>query len=188
MALINLLPWRDERREQRRRQFYGALLMLLLVAAGSILLAERFIGSAIERQVARNQYLAREHARLDERLLRLDEVKAQRQQLLERMQVIERLKDNRRISPRIFDQLVRTLPDGVHFRRVSLVDQTLTIAGVAESNHRVSALLRNLQASAWFAAPSLSEVQAAEASASESAYGFQLTVHPVLAPFTGATP
>ncbi|MNI34159.1 Fimbrial assembly protein (PilN) [compost metagenome] len=92
------------------------------------------------------------------------------------MRIIQDLQGNRSISGRIFDQLARTLPDGVYFTEVKMEDKTLSIVGAAESNNRVSDLMRNLDASDWFDAPTLTEVKAATAGQPDQANVFQLTV------------
>ena len=155
MARINLLPWREERREERRKRFLLILIGVLAGSIGAVLIADQIISAAIERQMARNDYIGKQIAVVDERIKQISELKARRQQLVERMRIIQDLQGNRQISGRIFDQLARTLPDGVYFTDVKMAGKTLSISGAAESNNRVSELMRNLDASDWFDAPSL---------------------------------
>ncbi|MBT9265672.1 PilN domain-containing protein [Pseudomonas sp. MG-9] len=176
MARINLLPWREERREERRKRFLLILIGVFVGSVGAVFIADQIISTAIERQAARNAYIGRQIAVVDERIKQISELKARRQQLVERMRIIQDLQGNRQISGRIFDQLARTLPDGVYFTSVKLVGRTLTISGAAESNNRVSELMRNLDASDWFDAPSLNEVKATTAGQVDQANVFQLTV------------
>ena len=177
MARINLLPWREQLREERRKRFLTGLAAAVVAAIGIILIADQYISSAIDRQVARNAYINKEIAQLDARIKDIGDLKARRQQLLERMKIIQDLQGNRQISGRIFDQLARTLPDGVYFTDVKMTDKTIAISGVAESNNRVSELLRNLDASDWLESPTLTEVKANTASALDQTNTFQLTVH-----------
>ena len=176
MARINLLPWREERREERRKRFLLVLIGVLAGSIGAVLIADQIITAAIERQMARNDYLGKQIAVVDERIKQISELKARRQQLVERMRIIQDLQGNRQISGRVFDQLARTLPDGVYFTDVKMAGKTLSISGAAESNNRVSELMRNLDASDWFDAPSLNEVKATSADQVEQANVFQLTV------------
>jgi len=176
MARINLLPWREERREERRKRFLLILVGVLAGSIGAVLIADQIISAAIERQMARNDYIGKQIAVVDERIKQISELKARRQQLVERMRIIQDLQGNRQISGRIFDQLARTLPDGVYFTDVKMAGKTLSISGAAESNNRVSELMRNLDASDWFDAPSLNEVKATSADQVEQANVFQLTV------------
>ncbi|MFI8395097.1 pilus assembly protein PilN [Pseudomonas sp. Choline-02u-1] len=176
MARINLLPWREERREERRKRFLLILIGVLAGSIGAVLIADQIISAAIERQMARNDYIGKQIAVVDERIKQISELKARRQQLVERMRIIQDLQGNRQISGRVFDQLARTLPDGVYFTDVKMAGKTLSISGAAESNNRVSELMRNLDASDWFDAPSLNEVKASSADQIEQANVFQLTV------------
>ncbi|GAB6405159.1 PilN domain-containing protein [Pseudomonas sp. MHK4] len=176
MARINLLPWREERREQRRKRFLLVLAGVLVGSAGALLMANQVVSSAIERQIARNDYIGKQIAAVDERIKQISDLKARRQQLVERMRIIQDLQGNRPISGRIFDQLARTLPDGVYFTEVKMAGKTLSITGAAQSNNRVSDLMRNLDASDWFDAPSLTEVKSTTAGQLDQANVFQLTV------------
>jgi type IV pilus assembly protein PilN len=176
MARINLLPWREERREQRRQRFLLILAGVLVAAVGAVLIVNQVISAAIERQAARNEYINQQIAVVDQRIKQISDLKARRQQLVERMRIIQDLQGNRPVSGRIFDQLARTLPDGVYFTEVKMADNTLSITGAAESNNRVSDLMRNLNASDWFDAPSLTEVKATTAGQLDQFNVFQLTV------------
>ncbi|PKA69813.1 MULTISPECIES: PilN domain-containing protein [Pseudomonas] len=176
MARINLLPWREERREERRKRFLLTLIGVVVGSVGAVFIADQIISNAIARQVARNDYISKQIAVVDERIKQISELKAHRQQLVERMRIIQDLQGNRQVSGRIFDQLARTLPGGVYFTDVKMTGKTLSISGAAESNNRVSELMRNLDASDWFDAPSLNEVKATSADQLEQANVFQLTV------------
>jgi type IV pilus assembly protein PilN len=176
MAKINLLPWREELREERRKRFLLALVGVLLCSVVAVLVADQIISGAIDRQTARNTYIGKQIAVVDERIAQISDLKARRQQLVERMRIIQDLQGNRSINGRIFDQLARALPDGVYFTEVKMVGKTLSITGAAESNNRVSDLMRNLDASDWFDAPSLTEVKAMTAGQLDQANVFQLTV------------
>ena len=130
----------------------------------------------IEQQTARNDYVRKEITLLDERIKEISDLKARRQQLLERMKIIQDLQANRPVAGHVFDQLVRTLPDGVYFNSVKMTGNSIAISGAAESNNRVSNLMRNLDGSDWFTAPNLTEVKANTAGALDQANNFQLTV------------
>lgn len=176
MARINLLPWREQRREERKQRFLVALGAVLVGAAALIFAGDQYLSAMIERQNARNEFVRKEIATLDARIKEINELKQRRQQLLERMKIIQDLQGNRPIIARIFDQLVRTLPDGVHFTELKMTERNIAISGAAESNNRVSALMRNLDASEWLEAPNLTEVKAVTAGAVDQANVFQLSV------------
>lgn len=149
---------------------------VLVVSVGLVVIADQVFSSAISQQVARNDYLGKQIAIVDERIKQISDLKARRQQLVERMRIIQDLQGNRQISGRIFEQLARTLPDGVYFTEVKMAGKSLAITGAAESNNKVSELMRNLDASDWFDAPSLTEVKATTAGQLDQANVFQLTV------------
>jgi type IV pilus assembly protein PilN len=176
MARINLLPWREQLREERKQRFLVALVGVLVVAAGLVFLADQILSAAIDNQNARNDFIKKEIAVLDARIKEISELRTRRQQLLERMKIIQDLQGNRPIIGRIFDQLVRTLPDGVYFTAVKMEGKNISIVGAAESNNRVSNLMRNLEASDWLMAPSLTEVKSVTAGALDQANVFQLSV------------
>jgi type IV pilus assembly protein PilN len=175
MAQINLLPWRDARREELKRQF---LTILGLVAIGAILLvvlADRVVNAQIDHQRARNAYLQENIRELDKQVAEIRDLQRKRNQLIDRMRVIQELQGNRPIIVRIFDQLVRTVPDGVFYNRVQAQDKKLQINGVAESNNRVSSLMRRLDGSEWLENPNLDAVRAAPAFGDQAAT-FDLSV------------
>lgn len=176
MARINLLPWREQRREERKQRFLVALGAVLVGAAALVFAGDQYLNAMIERQNARNEFVRKEIAVLDARIKEIKELKERRQQLLERMKTIQDLQGNRPIIARVFDQLVRTLPDGVYFTELKMTGKNIAVKGAAESNNRVSTLMRNLDASDWLVAPNLTEVKAVTAGAVDQANVFQLTV------------
>ncbi len=180
MARINLLPWREKLREERRQRFLMTLGGILAGAAGLLFLSDQYLSLAIEQQSARNDFLRKEIAVLDARIKEISELRTRRQQLLERMKIIQDLQGNRPIIVRVFDQLARTLPEGVHFSELSMAGKSIAIKGAAESNSKVSSLMRNLDGSDWLAAPNLTEVKAVTAGGLEQANVFQLTVQQVV--------
>jgi type IV pilus assembly protein PilN len=158
MPRINLLPWRAELRKKRRNQFFmglgGAVAAALLV----VLLAGLVMGAIIDNQRSRNQVLKDEIAALDKRIAEILDLEAKKEGLLARMEIIEKLQRSRPEVVHVFDQLVRTLPDGVSLTSVKQQATRLEIKGVAESNTRVSALMRNIDKSAWLKEPDLEVV------------------------------
>src|SRR5690606_38203260 len=175
MAQINLLPWREQLREERKQRFLVSLLGVLIVGGGLVFLAGQYLTNSIEQQNARNDFVRKEIAVLDARISEIKELRERRQQLLERMKIIQDLQGNRPIIGRVFDQLVRTLPDGVYFTDLKMTCKNIAIVGAAESNNRVSNLMRNLDGSAWLEASNLNEVKAVTAGDVDQENVFQLT-------------
>jgi len=175
MAHINLLPWREERRQERKKEFITTCALVAALAVGIVLLADQVVNAQIDNQKARNQYLADNIKVLDEQVAEIRELQKKRNQLIERMRVIQELQGNRPIIVRVLDQLVRTVPDGVFYTSLNTKEKTITINGVAESNNRVSSLMRRLDASDWLANPNLDRVRAAP-EYGDQANTFNLTV------------
>jgi type IV pilus assembly protein PilN len=113
MAHINLLPWREERRQELKKEFLVTLALVFTLGVGLVLLADRVVNSQIDNQKARNQYLTENIKELDKIIAEIRDLQKRRNQLLDRMRVIQELQGNRPIIVRVLDQLVRTVPDGV---------------------------------------------------------------------------
>jgi len=175
MAQINLLPWREERRQELKKEFLITTGLVIALAVGLVFLADRVVDGQIQHQKARNQYLADNIKILDKQVAEIRELQKKRNQLLDRMRVIQELQGNRPIIVRVLDQLVRTVPDGVFYTNLQTKGKVITINGVAESNNRVSSLMRRLDASEWLANPNLDAVKAAP-EFGDQANTFRLTV------------
>lgn len=179
MARINLLPWREQLREERKREFFVLLLGVVIIAAGILFLVDRGFRNDIRYQQGRNDFLRREIMVLDARIAEINQLKEQKQQINSRMEVIQDLQGSRPVIVRIFDELVKTLPTGVYFNTLTRVENRLEIEGIAESNNKVSELMRRLDDSAWFSSPSLQQISAASAdsnSEQRAANAFSLTL------------
>ncbi len=183
MAQINLLPWREERRQALKQSFLVTLGLVAALGFLLVLLGDQIMSNRIDNQNARNAYLTKHIKELDKQVREIRELERRRKQLLERMEVIQRLQGNRPIIVRVLDQLVRTVPDGVFYTNLKTKGKTITINGLAESNNRVSSLMRQLDASDWLANPNLDKVNAAP-NFGDQATKFNLTVK-VQAPASG---
>jgi type IV pilus assembly protein PilN len=170
MARINLLPWREWERERRKKEFLVNTGAVLVLGLGIVFAAGAYLDSNVERQNDRNRFLESEIAVLDEKIAEISTLKRKRDELLARMRVIQELQGNRPVIVRVFDELVRTLPKGAHFRKLKMENNVLMVEGAAESNNRISSLMRNLDGSEWFAAPNLKSIKEDEKS---SDYGGQ---------------
>jgi len=118
-----------------------------------------FLGARIENQKGRNTMLKGEIAKLDEQIKEIDKLRDQIQQVLARKQVVETLQANRSEAVHMLDQLVRQLPDGVYLKSITQWGQRVTMVGYAQSNARVSTLMRNIEASPWIDKPELVEIK-----------------------------
>ncbi len=159
MARINLLPWREWERERRKKEFFVNLGGVVLFGGLMVFLAGWSLDGTIENQQGRNQFLQTKIKVLDAKIAEIASLKKDRKELLDRMRVIQELQGNRPIIVHVFDELVRTLSKGVHYRTLEMQGNELKVAGTAESNNRISSLMRNLDESGWFAEPNLRSIK-----------------------------
>lgn len=160
MPDINLLPWREELREERKRQF-------LVVLVGSTILAllvgyafEFRVNSAIQVQDSRNSMLQDGIKELDQQIAEINKLKDLKADMIDRMRVIKGLQTNRAEIVKLFDQFARAIPEGAYIEQMQLEGKRISFEGKAESNNRVSSLMRNLDSSEKFANPNLTRVEA----------------------------
>jgi len=160
MIRINLLPHREERRKTLRQQFY-ALSGLVAVLAGAIwFVGFSYINGQIDHQKEKNEFLKTEIAALDKQIEEIKKLKEQTEALLARKQVIESLQANRSETIHLFNELARQLPAGVYLRSIKQEQQKVTLVGYAQSNARVSTLMKNLDDSPLLERPALVEIKA----------------------------
>src|SRR5499425_1521099 len=159
MVRINLLPHREQRRQARQRQFISLAIGLAILGLAVVGLGHVFIAARIDNQNGRNALLKSEIAKLDEQIKEIDRLRDQTQALLARKQVVETLQSNRTEAVHLLDQMVRQLPDGIYLRSLRQVGAKVTMVGYAQSNARVSTLMRNIESSPWLTQPELVEIK-----------------------------
>lgn len=160
MAKINLLPWRAERRKQKQKEFGTMLGIAAVIAAGLSFLIVMYYNGQIRGQENRNAYLTTEIATIDKQLVEIESLDKKKADLLSRKQAIECLQGQRSLMVHLFDDLVRTIPDGVKLNGIEQKGNKLTLNGSSQSNARVSAYMRNLQVSGWMGQPELTIIEA----------------------------
>lgn len=160
MIRINLLPHREEKRKARRQQFYVLAGLVFTLAALVVLLMYTVVGGYISEQESKNQFLKREIAVLDTRLDQIKKLKEQTQALLSRKEVIESLQRDRSEAVHLLNELTKNVPDGVYLKSIKQEGRKVSITGYAQSNSRVSSLMRNLEGSPWMESPQLIEIKA----------------------------
>ena len=161
MIRINLLPHREEKRKARRQQF--VLLAALTALAGLLVwfVGHSIITGYVEGQEAKNAFLKREIAVLDKEISEIKGLREQAEALLSRKQVIESLQTNRTETVQIFNELAQQMPEGVYLKSLKQTGAKINLIGYAQSNARVSNLMRNLEASPHLERADLVEVKAA---------------------------
>ena len=160
-ARINLLPHRAERRARAKKHF--ALVSGLAAALGLVIVLAVHLTYAdlISNQEGRNQFLKGEIGKLDKEIAEIDKLKDEIAALLARKQIIETLQADRAQTVHLLDELVKQMPEGVFLRSISQKGMRVQLLGYAQSNARVSTLMRNIEASRWLGDPELIEVKAA---------------------------
>jgi len=160
-ARINLLPHRAERRARAKKHF--AMVSGLAAALGLVIVLAVHITYAdlISNQEGRNQFLKSEIGKLDKEIAEIDKLKDEIQSLLARKQIIETLQADRAQTVHLLDELVKQMPEGVFLRSISQKGMRVQLLGYAQSNARVSTLMRNIEASRWLGEPELIEVKSA---------------------------
>jgi type IV pilus assembly protein PilN len=162
MIRINLLPHREEARKHRRQQFYSLLGLVALLGGVVWFVGHTLIGQRIDSQESSNDFVKHEIAVLDKEIAEIKRLQEQTQALLSRKQVIEALQGNRAETVHIFNELGKQVPEGVFIRSVKQSGARINLLGYAQSNARVSQLMRNLDASPIFEKPELVEIKAAD--------------------------
>lgn len=168
MPEINLLPWREERRKELKQEFFVVLAGVAVLGAVTVGVASFAANVYIEQQRGRNAFYQKHINDLEQQVAEIKDLKRRRADMLERMRIIQSLQGNRPVITRVFNELVETLPDGVFFNELSLKGKVLAIKGTAESNNRVSSLMRKLDRSEWFQNPNLTQVKANTAAGSQA--------------------
>ena len=159
MPSINLLPWRAELRKRRQKEFLiglaGAIGLAVLITLGS----HFTVSTMIDAQQARNALLKSEIAKLDKQIEEINKLEDEKARMVARMQVIEKLQKSRPEVVKMFDDIVKTLPDGVYLTAVRQNDRILQFDGVAQSSTRVSAFMRNIDGSQVLTKPNLKVIE-----------------------------
>lgn len=176
MTRINLLPWREIRRKEQQRQFVsiagGAAVLMGMI----LFYIHIHIGGLIEDQSQRNQFLKEEIVKVEAKIEEIRTLETKKKQLLARMNIIQQLQTRRPEIIHVFDELVRAMPSGMFLTGISQSSGVLIIEGVAQSNARISTLMRNLDGSEWFRDPKLDVIEA-EGSEQTRVSRFKLTVN-----------
>lgn len=159
MARINLLPWREEQRNEQQRQFLtmlglSVILMVLIIAAVHLQYSR-----ALSVQNSRNSFLQTHITTVEQQIAEIKRIETDKQRLLDRIEKIQILQRNRPEIVHLFDAIVRVLPEGVYITTLTQKGKTLTIEGKAQSNARVSALMRGVDKSEWMTNPVLDVIQ-----------------------------
>jgi type IV pilus assembly protein PilN len=170
MPRINLLPWREGQRKERKLAFLVALGVAALAAGVTAFAAYLLYGSMIEGQQHRNELLRTQIRMLDKQIEEINDLESQKQKFIARMEIIEKLQRSRPEIVHVFDEIVRTLPEGVYLTAVKQSGMRFKFDGVAQSSTRVSSFMRNIDGSQWLRNPELEVVQTTKGSGIGSSF------------------
>jgi type IV pilus assembly protein PilN len=162
MPRINLLPWREQERKIRRREFGVAAGAAIFAAVIFVLGGKLLYSSWTDAQNEKNALLKKEIVKLDAQIADIQDLENRRQRLLARMEIIEKLQRKRPEIVHLFDEIVKTVPEGVYLTGIKQTGNKLEIHGIAQSSTRVSTFMRNIDSSVWMDNPVLQVVESAK--------------------------
>ncbi|MFU8787503.1 MAG: PilN domain-containing protein [Methylobacter sp.] len=174
MARINLLPWREELRAQKKQDFINAIVVAVVFTAIIFGGMHMYIEGLKDYQGQRNKIIEEEIAQLDIKIAKIKTIEEQKAKLLTKIDLIQKLQESRPEIVHLFDELPRVTPDGVFLSKFTQLGAELTFEGKSQSNARVSALMRAIEASDWLKAPKLNVIQSAAKTDAERVSDFTL--------------
>ena len=169
MPRINLLPWREAERKKRQRDFGVALGGGVVAGIAVITLTIFAYNSMIDNQKARNDRLTQEISVLQKSIEEIDGLERQKERLLARMEIIEQLQKSRPEIVHLFDEIARRLPEGVYLTGIKQTGSRVEVRGIAQSSTRVSAFMRQIDASEWMTDPEVDHVETKQSGTSRQA-------------------
>jgi type IV pilus assembly protein PilN len=177
MAKINLLPWREERRQELQRQFFTVMGGVAIIGGLCVYVVYGFYSGEVRDQIQRNKYIESEIAGLENKITQIRELQERRDQIVDSMKVIQELQGNRPVIVHSMGEIANTIPDGVWYKKIERKGNLYTIRGIAETNNKISKLMRNIDESKWFKDPTLVKVEGVEeGEAAADASSFEMTV------------
>lgn len=179
MPRINLLPWREELRQKRKKDFLVAVAGAVLLGGALTYASKWYVQQQIANQQARNATLTEEIRLLDEQIEEINGLRALRERLIARMEVIQSLQQSRPNVVHLFDELVDALPEGTHLTSVTQTNERLELVGIANSTTRVANLMRNIESSEWLRRPELGGIQAVDTGSAARASQFTVRAQQV---------
>ena len=183
MAKINLLPWREERRKELLNGFLVMLGLVALFAALTVGIVHFYHSQLIERQNTRISYIDKRIKEVDKKITEIKELEKQKESLLSLMRAIESLQRDRPLIVHLFDELVKSLPEGLSIVNLTQRGPKITITGEAQSNARVSSFMRKIEQSEWIKGAKLKVIKESnkgEGSTTKTVNEFMLTFEQVM--------
>lgn len=176
MAKINLLPWREELRKKKKKDFFTLMGVSAFLTFVAFVGVHFHIQGKQEYQTQRNQILTQEIESLDKKLGEIKNIEERKNALLAKIDLIQKLQESRPEVVHLLDEIPRTTPDGIFLTKFTQSGQGLSFEGKTQSNARVSAFMRNIDASEWLNSPVLDEVKAEDVKAAQSSFKLKATL------------
>lgn len=180
MSTINLLPWREAKRKELQTQFVTMLGIVALLAAAAWGAVHYYHVQLIEVENSRLTLIEQNITAVDKKIEEIKQLEKEKDRLLSRMRAIEQLQGNRPLIVRFFDELISSLPEGMTVTAITQKGASFTINGLAQSNARVSSLMRKIENSEWLANPSLKVIEESKAGDGKPVNSFTLTFSQVI--------
>lgn len=174
MAKINLLPWRDELRKQKKQDFVSAIALSILATIGILIIVYLYIEGLKEYQTQRNKRLEGEIVLLDKKIAEIKTIEEKKNKLLAKINVIQKLQESRPEIVHLIDEIPKTAPDGIFLTKFTQAGIVLKFDGKTESNARVSAFMRAIDASKWLNTPKINIIESKAKNKSEQISDFTL--------------
>ena len=174
MAKINLLPWREEKRQESLKEFLTMLVFAGFCAVITVGLIHFYYSQLIDSQNTRIAYIDKRIDEVDKKIVEIKELEKQKEALLSRMRAIESLQRDRPLIVHLFDELVRSMPDGMSVTKLTQRGAAITIEGEAQSNARVSSFMRKIERSDWLQGAKLKVIKESSVGDNKTVNGFTL--------------
>jgi type IV pilus assembly protein PilN len=159
MAKINLLPWREEHRKQQQHDFVMSLVAAAAMTCFLFFLVYMQIDAMKEYQQKRNKVVQDEITLVDKKITEIKDIESKKRKLMTKIDVIQKLQESRPEIVHLFDELAKSIPEGVFLTKFKQTGKSLELTGKAQSNARVSSYMRGVEASSWLESPVLKVIK-----------------------------
>lgn len=175
MTNINLLPWRELKREQDKKRFTTYLAITIAISIVIVFFVNYYVAANVVEQTALNSRLEAEITEYKKQIIEIKNLRTLRQSLIARMNIVQNLQATRILTVRLFDELIKILPDGVYVNKMERVGDKIMLSGYTESNSNISRLMQNIELSQWIQLPALSEIKKTKEGPDDSPSEFKLS-------------
>lgn len=159
MTQINLLPWRDEQRKKRQEEFIVGIVLTAIAAVAIMFGIQMYLSSLISEQKDMNRIVGEKIAEINLITSKITDIQEQNSILQNKRSAIQKLQKSRPEVVHFFDEVAKVTPEGVHLTQLKQESSRISLVGKTQSNARISAFMRNVEASQWLVEPQLNVIQ-----------------------------